>query len=83
MSHLHEVGHSYLTHLLRAWKLSFVLFVHGLFPEVWKTKASDELCKDNSQSDATRAHMLKSMYGIEERRNRNNNSRLRKRKTND
>ena len=40
MSHLHETGQSYLTHLLRAWKIAFTLLVHGLFPNIWKTKAS-------------------------------------------
>lgn len=49
MSHLRDTGYTYLQHLARSWKLSFVLFVHGLVPDVWKTKASDELCgkKDN------------------------------------
>ena len=65
MSHLNEVGHTYISHLLRAWKLSFILFVHGLFPNIWQTKASDELC--DKENNSTRAHMLKHMYGIEEK----------------
>lgn len=64
MSHLNDVGHTYIQHLLRAWRISFILFVHGLFPNIWKTKASDELCKSNG----TRAYMLKTMYDIEERK---------------
>ena len=66
MSHLNEVGHTYLQHLVRAWKLCFVLFVHGLFPNIWKTKASDMLCKKTGPSNQTRAYMLKTMYNIEE-----------------
>jgi hypothetical protein len=43
MGHLKEVNMNYVKHLLRAWRLAFILFVHGLLPNVWKTKASDEL----------------------------------------
>ena len=64
MSHLNDTGFSYLSHLTRAWKLSFVLLVHGIFPNVWKTKASDEICKESK----TRAYLLKNMYGIEEKK---------------
>jgi len=66
MSHLNDVGHNYFQHLKRAWWLSFILFVHGLFPNVWKTRASDEICQKNKYNP-TRAHLLKSMYGIEEK----------------
>jgi len=62
MSHLNDVGFTYLQHLKRSWKLSFVLFIHGLFPDIWKTKASDEICKDN----ATRKYLLEKHYGIKE-----------------
>ena len=64
MSHLSDTGFNYFQHLIRAWKLSFVLFIHGLFPNIWKTKASDEICKDN----ASRAYLLKHMYGIDEKK---------------
>jgi len=67
MSHLHETGQSYLTHLLRAWKIAFILLAHGLFPNIWKTKASDMLCKERLSDDATRAYLLKNMYGIAKR----------------
>jgi hypothetical protein len=40
-----------------------VLFVHGLFPNIWQTKASDELCKSN----ATRKYLLEKQYGIIEK----------------
>jgi len=67
MSHLHETGQSYLTHLLRAWKIAFILLVHGVFPNIWKTKASDMLCKERLSDDTTRAYLLKNMYGIKEK----------------
>ena len=60
MSHLSDTGFIYFQHLTRAWKFSFILFVHGLFPEIWKTKASDEMCKDSS----TRKYLLEKHYGI-------------------
>jgi len=68
MSHLHETGQSYLMHLLRAWKIAFTLLVHGVFPNIWKTKASDMLCKERLGDDATRAYLLKHMYGIDEKK---------------
>jgi len=52
---------------LRAWKIAFTLLVHGLFPNIWKTKASDMLCKERLSDDATRAYLLKNMYGIAKR----------------
>ena len=39
-SHLESVQLSYWGHLFRAWSIALVLFVHGLFPNVWKQKAS-------------------------------------------
>ena len=64
MSHLDDTGYSYFYHLTRAWRLSLILFVHGLFPNIWKTKASDEICKESE----TRAYLLKGMYGIKEKK---------------
>lgn len=62
MDHLKETGMSYFKHLFRAWKISFVLFVHGIFPDIWKTKASDMLCERKNNS--TYKHLMKH-YGIE------------------
>jgi len=45
MSHLQEVNMSYGQHFKRAWSIAFVLIVHGLLPNVWKTKASEMLCE--------------------------------------
>lgn len=49
MSHLSETGYGYFEHLLRAWKIAGVLLVHGLVPNIWKTKASDLLCVNSKQ----------------------------------
>lgn len=70
MSHLSDVGMTYVGHLLRAWKWSFCLFVHGVFPNVWKTKVSSEMCNPS----ATRAYLLKTMYGIDESKINNNHT---------
>jgi hypothetical protein len=68
MSHLNEVGIGYFAHLARAWKWAFMLFVHGLFPNVWKTKVSDQLCTNKELDKATRDYILKQMYGIDKNR---------------
>jgi len=67
-SHLNEVGYGYFQHLYRAWKIAFTLLVHGIFPNIWKTKASDMLCKERLSDDTTRAYLLKNMYGIDEKK---------------
>ena len=43
-SHLTDVNKTYLQHLIGAWKVAFILIVHGLLPDVWKHKASEEIC---------------------------------------
>ncbi|MDC3266411.1 hypothetical protein OAU13_00630 [bacterium] len=65
MSHLSDNDVSYLKHLVRAWKWAFVLLVHGLFPNIWQTKVSDEIC-GSRKSSPSRRYMLKAMYNIEE-----------------
>jgi len=40
MKHLEEVNESYFQHLRFAWRVAFVLLVHGLFPMIWENKAS-------------------------------------------
>jgi hypothetical protein len=64
MSHLYETDQSYIAHLFRAWKIAFVLLVHGVLPNVWKTKASDMLCKERLGDDSTRAYLLRTMWNI-------------------
>jgi hypothetical protein len=48
--HPNKVGESYAKHLVYAWKKSFcflkisiVCFIHGLFPFIWETRASDRV----------------------------------------
>lgn len=43
MSHLKDVDMTYFQHLRRAYRVAFILMVHGIFPNIWKTKASDIL----------------------------------------
>lgn len=33
----------YFKHLAHAWRMAFILIVHGFFPWVWETKVSDEI----------------------------------------
>lgn len=35
----------YWQHLVRAWRWAGILLVHGIVPNVWQTKVSDEICK--------------------------------------
>ena len=44
MSHLNDTQMTYFQHLRRAYKIAFVLIVHGLFPNICKTKASEMMC---------------------------------------
>ena len=46
MSHLTDNNVTYFQHLRFAWTVSFILFVHGLFPFIWTTRGSELLCKD-------------------------------------
>lgn len=68
MSHLNETGFTYFQHLIRAWKWAFMLFVHGIFPNIWKTAVSDQMCADKQVDNRTRDYLLKKMYGINEKR---------------
>lgn len=44
MTHLTDVGMNYVQHLIRAWSIAFILIIHGVFPNVWKTRANELLC---------------------------------------
>lgn len=63
MSHLRDTGFGYFEHLFRAWRIAAVLVVHGIFPNVWKDRATRLLC---SHSDSTRKYLLEKHYGIVE-----------------
>ena len=41
LKHLESIQETYFEHLWFAWKVAFVLIVHGLLPWVWAFKASD------------------------------------------
>lgn len=47
MTHLEEIRMTYMQHWSRAWAIAFVLIIHGMFPNIWKHKASDMLCKND------------------------------------
>lgn len=47
MKHLKETNNTYFKHMLRAFTISCILIVHGIFPCIWETKASDLLCSDD------------------------------------
>lgn len=66
-SHLNETGIGYFQHLARAWKWAFMLIVHGLFPNIWKSEVSDQICVNKEVDSATRKYLLKTMWGIEDR----------------
>ena len=61
MSHLKDNNIGYFKHLYRAWSWAFVLLVHGIFPNVWQTKVSDEICK---KSDKTRRYLIEKQYRL-------------------
>lgn len=61
MSHLTDNNIGYFKHLYRAWRWAFILLVHGIFPNIWKTKVSDEM---NNKSTNTRRYLLEKHYGI-------------------
>lgn len=63
MTHLQENNIGYFKHLYRAWRWAFILIVHGVFPEIWKTKVSDEMC---NKSDQTRRYLIEKHYGIKQ-----------------
>ena len=53
-NHLEEVNKTYFEHLLGAWKVAFILIVHGLLPNVWRYKASDALRKNEKMQRGIR-----------------------------
>lgn len=52
MNHLDNVKMSYFEHLTFAWLMGIALLIHGVFPTVLTTYASDKMAKfkkDNAQ----------------------------------
>ena len=48
--HLKDTNISYTRHLLHAWRMSFILLVHGLIPSIWETKVSDEILDNHNKT---------------------------------
>lgn len=46
MKHLKEIQLNYFEHLIRAWTISFISFVHGVFPFIWEDKAKELINSD-------------------------------------
>ena len=46
LQHLKDNNIGYFRHLFRAWRWAFILFVHGLLPDVWQTKVGDEMMQE-------------------------------------
>lgn len=57
IQHLKEVNMTYFQHLTRAWKIAGILIVHGVYPDLWKTRASELLCEKNHSP--TYKHLMK------------------------
>jgi len=53
--HLKDINMGYLTHLTHAWRMSFILIVHGLIPSIWETKVSDEILDSSNKCDGRNA----------------------------
>jgi hypothetical protein len=51
MGHLKDNNIGYFKHLYRAWRWGIILFIHGVFPDVYKTKVSDEICNKNKEEN--------------------------------
>lgn len=47
--HLKDINMGYLTHLTHAWRMAFILLIHGLIPSIWETKVSDEIIDDSNK----------------------------------
>jgi hypothetical protein len=45
MTHLQDVNMTYFQHMRRALTIAGILIVHSVFPNVWKTKATELLCR--------------------------------------
>jgi hypothetical protein len=50
MKHLEEAGMGYFEHLRFAWSMGLALLVHGVFPSLFTTYASDKI-KQHSNSN--------------------------------
>jgi hypothetical protein len=44
MNHLKDRGMTYFGHLTHAWITAIILIIHGVFPNLWPSKASERIC---------------------------------------
>ena len=42
------IGMGYFMNLFHAWRVAFILIIHGLFPYIWEWKASELICEQNN-----------------------------------
>ena len=45
MGHLKDVNMTYFEHLIFAWSMGLALLVHGIFPMLFTTYASDKMSR--------------------------------------
>jgi hypothetical protein len=50
MQHLKRINMGYFSHLYQAWRYAFILIVHGLYPDIWETKVSDEIFEKENET---------------------------------
>lgn len=56
MKHLEEIRMNYFQHMFHAWRMAFILIVHGIFPSIWTHKVSSEIIDyENSVSKSKRS----------------------------
>jgi len=51
--HLQDNKMSYFQHLIHSWSMAFALAIHGVFPGVLETYASDKIKKHQESIDKT------------------------------
>jgi hypothetical protein len=50
MQHLKRIKMGYFEHLYQAWRYAFILVVHGLYPDIWETKVSDDILEKENET---------------------------------
>jgi len=72
-NHLKEQQFGYVYHLYRSWRWAAMLFVHGVYPDAFKTTVSDEICKGSNPNhpihgprgmSKTRRYLIEKHYRI-------------------
>ena len=50
MKHLKEIGMGYFEHMWFAWSMALALLVHGIFPSLFTTYASDKIKQQHNSN---------------------------------